>query len=583
MKNEVPKKAKRPAGPNLFALLKPYPYLVTALIVLTLLGNAVGLIAPKLVGWGIDSFSAGKNIQGIVVALIGVAIAVFVFLYFQGVASVYLAEMVGRDLRQRVAEKLSRQDYRYVQGVGSAKLLTNLTSDVDAVKTFVYQGVASTVSSIVLIIGASVLLISTDWKLALIVLLAVPVIGLAFYSIFSRISKLFIKAQESIDWLNKVINESILGSALVRILNTQSQEGERFLAANTEAKTIGFSILKLFASLIPLITFIANLVTVIILALGGHFVINGQMSLGDLSAFYNYVSILIFPIIILGFVSSIIAQASASYARITAVLDAPTKDETGELAATLRGEVSAKNLSLVSGEKTILKDVSFTAKAGSRVAIMGPTAAGKSQLLYILIGLLDPTSGTVEYDGRSIADYRKADLYRQIGFVFQDSIIFNLTLRENIAFSASATGENLDKAVATAELADFISTLPNGLDTVVSERGSSLSGGQKQRVMLARALVLNPKILILDDFTARLDGATEKKVMDNVRRNYPGITVITVTQKTASAEDCDQIVLLEEGEVLATGTHDELMKNSPEYVQINDSQKSTSRYELHAE
>jgi ATP-binding cassette subfamily B protein len=192
---------------------------------------------------------------------------------------------------------------------------------------------------------------------------------------------------------------------------------------------------------------------------------------------------------------------------------------------------------------------------------------------------LQPTSGLIEYDGKPLADYQKRPFYEQIGFVFQDSIVFNLTLRENIAFSNTVNDEDLRKAIDTAELQDFIAALPEGLDTIVSERGTSLSGGQKQRIMLARALALNPKILLLDDFTARVDTNTEHKILANVAQNYPGLTLISVTQKIAPIESYDQVILLMEGEILAVGTHAELIHSSPEYVQIYDSQKSTENYE----
>jgi ATP-binding cassette subfamily B protein len=190
----------------------------------------------------------------------------------------------------------------------------------------------------------------------------------------------------------------------------------------------------------------------------------------------------------------------------------------------------------------------------------------------------------VRYDGRRIADYDPDTLHQQVGFVFQDSIIFNLTLRENIAFSKTVKNEDLEKAIATAELTDFVASLPDQLDTIVSERGSSLSGGQKQRIMLARALALNPRVLLLDDFTARVDSNTERKILENVLRNYPGITLLSVTQQIAAVQDYDQIILLMEGEALASGTHQELLDTSLEYVQIYDSQRSTNQHELlHAE
>jgi len=226
-----------------------------------------------------------------------------------------------------------------------------------------------------------------------------------------------------------------------------------------------------------------------------------------------------------------------------------------------------------------LKDVSVSIKAGTKTAVIGPTAAGKTQLLYLLTGLLTPTSGRIEYDGHPIEEYDKDVLHRQVGFVFQDATMFNLTLRENIAFSKTVRDEDLEKAINTAELKEFVGTLPQGLDTIVSERGTSLSGGQKQRIMLARALALNPRVLLLDDFTARVDTATERKILDNVHRNYPGLTLLSVTQKIAPVEQYDQIVLLMEGEILASGTHTELMDTCPEYVQIYDSQRSTQHYE----
>jgi ATP-binding cassette subfamily B protein len=328
------------------------------------------------------------------------------------------------------------------------------------------------------------------------------------------------------------------------------------------------------------ITFAINLATLMILTMGGRFVIRGSMTLGEFTAFNSYLSILIFPVIMIGFMSNLMAQAGASYMRLSRVLEAPDGKETGELVTDLRGDVSMRHVVVSLGGKTVLKDVSLEAAAGTRTAVIGPTAAGKTQLLYLLTGLLKPTSGSIEYDGRGIDEYKKDRLHAQVGFVFQDTIVFNLTLRENIAFSKTVTDADLEKAIETAELKDFIETLPLRLDTVVSERGSSLSGGQKQRIMLARALALNPKVLLLDDFTARVDATTERQILENVRRNYPGITLLSVTQKIAAVEDYDQIVLLMEGEVLATGTHRQLLETSPEYVQIYDSQRSTSHYEL---
>jgi ATP-binding cassette subfamily B protein len=204
-------------------------------------------------------------------------------------------------------------------------------------------------------------------------------------------------------------------------------------------------------------------------------------------------------------------------------------------------------------------------------------------LLYLLTNLVKPTAGTITYDGRDINEYQKEALHQQVGLVFQDSIIFNISLRENIAFNETVTDAAMDKAIETAALKDFVASLPDKLNTIVSERGSSLSGGQKQRIMLARALAIQPKILLLDDFTARVDKNTEQQILENVARNYPGITLLSVTQKIADVEQYDQIILLMEGELVAKGTHPELMQTCPEYVQIYQSQRSTSHYELQPE
>ena len=571
----------RPKGPNLLALLKPYRPLVTLLALLTIFGNALNLAVPKIVARAIDAYTQGHLVlRPVVIELSAVAFGIFVFLYLQNLAQTLASERVARDLRTKVVDKLSRQDHAFIQRVTPATLLTNLTSDVDAVKAFIAQAVSSIIASVFLIIGASILLLSINWKLGLAVLTVLPIIGVAFNVVLGRVRKLFVQAQQAIDRLNKVINESILGSALIRLVNSQQHEYEKFVGASGAARDISLNILKLFAALIPIITFSVNLATLMILTMGGRFVIRGSMSLGDFSAFNGYLSILIFPVIMIGFMSNVMAQAGASYMRLSMVLNAPEKKDEGTIDADLRGDLAVRHVNLTLAGKNILRDVSLEVKAGTRTAVIGPTAAGKTQLLYLLTGLLTPTSGDVEYDGRKIDDYQKERLHAQIGFVFQDTIVFNLTLRENIAFSKTVKNEDLEKAVATAELKDFIDSLPEKLDTVVSERGTSLSGGQKQRVMLARALALNPRVLLLDDFTARVDSTTERQILENVHRNYPGITVLSVTQKIAAVEDYDQIVLLMEGEVVASGTHPQLMETSPEYVQIYDSQRSTSHYEL---
>ena len=574
---------RRPPGGGLFALLQPYRWLVALLVVLTIAGNGLTLVVPKLISRAIDAYTQRTFVLStVVLQFFVVALLVFLFNYLQNIAQTYASERVARDLRTRLAAKIATQSYSSIERLTPAKLLTNLTSDVDGVKLFVSMAVATIIASLFLIVGASVMLLTINWRLGLSVLGVVPVVGGTFFFALRKVRILFKRGQEAIDWLNRVINESVLGATLIRILNSQRFEAEKFSAANAESRDIGLAILRIMSAMIPAITLAVNLATIIILLLGGRFVILGNMTLGEFTAFNSYLALLIFPIILLGFMSNIMAQAGASYMRLGAVLMAPEAKKSGTLRRDLRGDVAVENVSLAFGDKEALKNISFAAKSGTKTAIIGPTAAGKTQLLYVLIGLLQPTAGTVSYDGERLEAYEKEALHRQVGFVFQDSILFNLTLRENIAFSADIPDKDLEKAITAAELHAFIATLPEGLETVVSERGSTLSGGQKQRVMLARALALNPRVLLLDDFTARVDTSTERAILRNIQEQYPGITLISVTQKIASVENYDQIVLLMEGEMLATGTHSELMETSPEYVQIYDSQRSTNVYEVQA-
>ncbi len=570
----------KPAKPNIFGVLKPYSLMIFCLIIFALLSNAVNLVIPKLISWGIDDFAKGIfSYEKIIIEFLAAALIIFVFSFLQGILQTYASERVARDLRTKLADKISRQNYAFIQQANPSKLLTNLTSDIDSVKLFVSMAIVSLASSIFIIIGASILLISIDWKLALSVLVIIPIIIGAFFFVFRKVRVLFKKSREVIDWLNKVISESIMGSALVRVLNSQTLEYNKFLDANTQARNLGLSILKLFATLIPIVVFVANMASLAILALGGHYVITGAMSLGDFAAFSSYLVLLIFPIIIVGFISNFIVQASVSYGRICAVLDADETRDTGTVNTPLLGNIEMQNISVIYGDKPALKNISLRIQPGTKTAVIGPTAAGKTQLLHLLTGLIQPARGSILFDGININDYDKETFQHQIGFVFQDSVIFNMSLRENIAFNERVTDESFVKAIETSELNDFIDALPEGLDTIVSERGTSLSGGQKQRIMLARALALNPKILLLDDFTARVDSQTEQKILDNVTKNYPGITLLSVTQKIASVMDYGQIILLEEGEILARGTHELLMDTCPEYVQIFNSQRSTNLYE----
>ena len=561
--------------PGLFGLLVPYKRTIIALVLFSFVSNSGTLAIPAIISKIIDRYTAtGTFSMAAVVMLFVAALGIALFLYLQNRMQIKASETIARDLRERIIATISAQQYSFIADVTPATLLTNLTADVDAIKVFVSQAVSTLISSALLVVGTSIILLALNWRLALVVLLIIPLITVTFGLIFGKIRALFTQSREVLDALSRVISQTIGGAALVRILNAEQYEEEKFGEVNGKAKTLDLKILSLFASLIPTITFFASMATLAVVVIGGRYVIAGTMTVGEFTAFASYITILVFPLLIVGFMSSLIAQASASYGRISKVLNAPLPAPSGTRKDALVGGIEIKDISLVLDGHRILDSISLAIEPRKRTAIIGPTAAGKSQLLSIVTGLIAPTAGQVLFDGVPSGEYDEEALRNQIGFVFQESSMFNMTIRENIAFNQRVTDADLAKAVQTAALDDFIASLPEGLDTVVSERGASLSGGQKQRIMLARALALNPKILLLDDFTARVDIRTEQAIIANIARNYPGITIVSVAQTITSVMDYDMIALVMEGELVMSGTHEYLMTHCPEYVQIYQSQET---------
>lgn len=570
------KETQQQAQPkSVFSILTPYKKSIVLLVLFSFMSNAGTLAIPALIARAIDHYSTYHTIPlTLIVLFICCTIVIAAFLYAQNRIQISTSETVAKDLREQVVTAISHQPYAFIAETTPATLLTNLTTDIDAIKVFVAQAVATLISSAFLVVGTSILLLVSNWRLALLVLLVIPAISITFAVIFRTIRTLFTESRATLDALSRVISQTIGGAALIRILHAQQYEEEKFTAINTKAKGIGFRILALFASLIPTITFFASMATLAVVVIGGKYVVEGTMTVGAFTAFASYITILIFPLLIVGFMSALIAQASASYGRISQVLNAPASQDTGTVTRALQGTITIEDISLVYNEHHILDHISCTIAAGKRTAIIGPTAAGKSQLLSIVTGLITPTTGKVCFDGIQSTDYDQTSLRSQIGFVFQESSIFNMSIRENIAFNQNVSDDALQTAIQTAALSDFITQLPSGLETIVSERGASLSGGQKQRIMLARALAQQPKILLLDNFTARVDIHTEQTIIANIAKNYPNMTIVSVAQTIASVQDYDTIILLMEGEIIMSGTHEYLLAHCPEYVQLYQSQKT---------
>jgi ATP-binding cassette subfamily B protein len=571
-----------PKKPNIdFTFLKPYMGWTIVLTIFIFLSNGANLLIPRILGSSIDNFSkngANYNITGDIWLLGGIALGVLILTLLQTIISVYVSERVAKDLRADLIQKILSQPISFVNKREVSDLFTNITSDTEQVKDIISQGFASIFSAIIILIGSIILLFSINVKLAFIAILSLPLIIGVFAFIFKNISSLFRSAQEILGNINKVINESVLGAMLIRVLNAQSYENTKFEEVNTRGRDIGFNITNLFASLIPTINLVSNFAIVSIIWFGGRQVMAADLTLGEFSAFISYFNLLITPIFILGFVSSFISRGLVSLSRIQEVLQAPEASYINLdtlIRQEVKGNIVFDKVSYEIDGKPLLKEVSFSINPQTKNAIIGPTGSGKSLILSLLTGLIQPSGGQILIDGIPLNQWDPKYIFKTMGLVFQESILFNSSLTDNIVFNQNIPEVELQKALNTANVSEIIENFPNKLDTQISERGTNLSGGQKQRIMLARALVRSPKILLLDDFTARVDLKTEKEIISSLFTNYPNITLISITQKIEPIEDYDQIIVIMEGELLATGTHTELLATSIEYTQIWQSQQTT--------
>jgi ATP-binding cassette, subfamily B, bacterial len=560
------------------SLLNKYKFYLIGLIILSILANATNLMVPRLIGELVDRVSknntqaADTTLYYIIAALI---IAGFIMALCELMFSVWFSEKFAKDLKIQSFNNLTKQPYQYVINQGSANIITIFGSDIDNIQENFTSSISYIFQAIVLLIGALVLMIVTSWKLTIIAVLALPVIVVGFFFMFSKIGKFFALSQTNLTELNNTIGENINSANLVRVLASTSWEERKYFNFNNQSKNISLSIVKAFSFLLPFINLISNFVTVAFLYFGARIVTNGELSVGALTAFLGYFALLITPIFILGFTSQGISQALASWKRVEPIINADGKEIIGTYNPTrIAGDIEVKNINLEFGGKKVLDNINFVIKSGQKTAILGPTGAGKSQLLNILLGLSRPTSGEVFIDGHNILEWNQNTLLNKAGIVFQESLVFNRTVKENINMDRGLSDEDITKAVNTSQLQDYVKNLPNGYDTSVLAKGANLSGGQKQRLTLARALASSPDLLLLDDFTARVDGNTEKLIRDGIDSNYPNTQIIQVCQKIESIKNYDSIIVIMEGQLLAIGTHEELINKSPEYQQIYKSQQT---------
>jgi len=561
--------------------LRKYWLLTVGSFLGLLISTGTRLVIPRLTQRIIDDGITAKRLDVVVWAAagtVGVAIAGSLFSFLQGVFSARTAQGIAYDLRNQLYAKIQSLSFSYHDRAQTGQLLTRATSDVDIVRMFVGMGFIQLLSAVLMMAGSIVLLFATDWQLALIVLVLVPLTFGVFGLFASKGRPLFMQIQQRLADLNTVLQENLAGVRVVKAFAREAYEARRYGQANQRLFDLNVVVGRLFSMAIPLIFLIANLALLAVYWIGGYQAIAGRLSVGNLVAFTNYMMMAFFPMLMLGMIIAMVSQAGASGERVFEILDAQSevveKLDAVELPP-VQGRVAFERVSFryFGGGEPVLKDISFVAEPGQVVALLGATGSGKSTIINLIPRFYDVTEGRVMVGGYDVRDVTLDSLRQQIGIVLQETSLFSGTIRENIAFGRPDAP--LEKVIAVAKAAeahDFITSFPQGYDTPVGERGVTLSGGQKQRIAIARALLLDPRILILDDATSSVDYETEYRIQQALERLMEGRTSFVIAQRIATVLNADQILVLERGEIVARGTHEELMGESPIYAEIYCSQ-----------
>jgi ATP-binding cassette subfamily B multidrug efflux pump len=548
-----------------------------------LLVSGANLATPVLIGRAIDEGIGPRRLGVIFIVvgyLVGLALVRGVFTFLQGYLAERASQGVAYDLRDALFERIERLSFSYYDRVQTGQLVTRLTSDVEQIRTFAGSGVVQLANAVVMLIGTTVLLLYLDWQLALVALGIVPVIATLLVRFVGRIRPLFREVQQTLGRLNTVLQEDLLGVRVIRAFAREDYETARYSSVNDELLEKNLTTVRVFSNNFPFVFLFANLGTLAIIWFGGWQVIGGRLSVGDLVAFNTLLGLMLFPILTIGFLSASISRAGASSQRVFDVLDAAldvtdATDASILLPLSCRVDFDDVSFRYPGSTRDILDGVSFTARPGQTVAILGTTGSGKSTLVNLIPRFYDVTRGAVRLDGNDVRDVTLSSLRSQIGIVLQETRLFSGTVRDNVAFGKpDATDEEVVAAAEAAQADEFIRGLSDGYDTVIGERGIGLSGGQRQRIAIARALLIDPRLLILDDSTSAVDAKTEAAIQETLDRlmREKHRTVFVIAQRVSTVRDADLILVLDEGSIAASGTHEELLQESELYNEILGSQ-----------
>jgi ATP-binding cassette, subfamily B, multidrug efflux pump len=565
------------------AYLRSYTWQSVVAVLSLLLVSGANLATPLLIGRAIDEGIGPRRLGVIFVVvgwLVGLALARAVFTFLQGYLAESASQGVAYDLRDALFERIERLSFSYYDRVQTGQLVTRLTSDVEQIRTFAGSGVVQLANAVVMLLGTTVLLLYLDWQLALVALAVVPIIAVLLVRFVGRIRPLFREVQQTLGRLNTVLQEDLLGVRVIRAFAREDYETARYTAVNEELLEKNLTTVRVFSNNFPFVFLFANLGTLAIIWFGGWQVIGGRLSIGDLVAFNTLLGFMLFPILTIGFLSASISRAGASSQRVFDVLDAPLDVEDAPDASTLlplscRVDFDNVSFRYPGSARDILAGVSFTARPGQTVAILGTTGSGKSTLVNLIPRFYDVTGGAVRLDGNDVREVTLSSLRSQIGIVLQETRLFSGTVRDNVAFGKpDATDEEVVAAAEAAQAGEFVRGLSEGYDTVIGERGIGLSGGQRQRIAIARALLIDPRLLILDDSTSAVDAETEAAIQETLDRlmREKHRTVFVIAQRVSTVRDADLILVLDEGSIAARGTHEELLRESELYNEILGSQ-----------
>jgi ATP-binding cassette subfamily B protein len=562
--------------------LSPYKTEAALATILLALVVVADLSIPRLVQVIIDEGVAKQDMSVILwtsLLMIGASILSAALSIANTYFSVKASRSFEADLREAIFKKIQKFSFGNLDDLNTGQLLTRLTSDLNMVQLVVTMGLRMFTRAPLMFLGSFGIMFATNSNLATVILALLPV-TFVMVTFFIRIVRpLFTRVQERLDVLNQVLQENLSGIRVVKAFVRSDHENARFEEANTELYGISLKMTQYTGIFFPIVMALLNLGTVAIIYYGGLQVFAGTTSVGQIMAFTNYLFATMFPVLMLAMMAAHISGAAASSTRIMEVLDAVPEIEDKPDAIVLdeiRGRVAFENVTFSYGDDggdPVLYEISFTAEPGEKVALLGQTGSGKSSLINLIPRFYDAVEGRVTVDGVDVRDFKMDSLRSHMGISLQEAILFSGTIRDNIRYgNPDASDEEVVEAAKIAQAHEFIMSFPEGYDTMVGQRGVNLSGGQKQRIAIARALLVKPKILILDDSTSAVDVETEAEIENALESLMDDTTSFIVAQRISTVLKADKILVLDNGRIAAEGSHDELMETSPLYQEIYDSQ-----------